>query len=85
MSREAVEPVQWQGRRWAVTGYGVEALDGRYRIPFRDIPEGEDGRPRWLDDLCRRYGTDRDDLAAALRVARRFRSAARAAKSIPEA
>ncbi|WP_336489559.1 hypothetical protein [Methylobacterium nigriterrae] len=66
MSHELTEPVHWQGRQWAVTGYGIEALDGMYHVPFSDIP---DGRPQWLDDLCRRYGTDRDDLAAALRVA----------------
>ncbi len=69
------EPVHWQGRQWAVTGYGIEALDGMYHVPFIDIPNAEDGRPAWLNDLCRRYGTDGDDLAAALRVARTLRPA----------
>ncbi len=73
MSHELTEPVHWQGRQWAVTGYGIEALDGMYHVPFSDIPAAEEGRPAWLDNLCRRYGTDRDDLAAALRVARAMR------------
>ncbi len=81
MSHELTEPVHWQGRQWAVTGYGIEALDGRYHVPFSDIPEAGDGRPPWLDDLCRRYGTDGNELAAALRVARTVRSKAKAAPS----
>lgn len=76
MSHELTEPVHWQGRQWAVTGYGIEALDGMYHVPFSDIPEPEAGRPEWLDDLWRRYGTDRDDLAAALLVARTVRPGA---------
>ncbi|CAO4139487.1 hypothetical protein [Methylorubrum aminovorans] len=81
MSHELTEPVYWQGRQWAVTGYGIEALDGMYHVPFADIPEAEDGRPGWLDDLRRRYGTDGDDLAAALRVARTVRAEAKASAS----
>ena len=73
MSHELTEPVHWQGRQWAVTGYGIEALDGMYHVPFFDIPDADADPPRWLNDLWRRYGTDRDDLAAALRVARTMR------------
>ena len=85
MSHGLTEPVHWQGRQWAVTGYGIEALDGMYHVPFTDIPEAEAGRPEWLDALCRRYGTDGDDLAAALRVARRIRAEAKAPSSTPAA
>lgn len=81
MSHELTEPVHWQGRQWAVTGYGIEALDGMYHVPFSDIPDAEDGRPAWLEALGRRYGTDRDDLAAALRVARAMHHGAAAAPS----
>ena len=70
MSHGLTEPVHWQGRQWAVTGYGIEALDGMYHVPFSDIPDADAAPPRWLEDLCHRYGTDRDDLTAALRVAR---------------
>ena len=81
MSHDLTDPVHWQGRQWAVTGYGIEALDGMYHVPFSDIPDAEAGRPEWLDDLWRRYGTDRDDLAAALRVARTVRPGAAPAPS----
>lgn len=73
MSHELTEPVHWQGRQWAVTGYGIEALDGMYHIPFSEIWNAGDGRLPWLDALCRRYGTDCDDLNAALKVARSLR------------
>jgi len=71
---DLTDPVHWQGRQWAVTGYGIEALDGLYHVPFSEIPDA--GRPDWLESLWHRYGTDRDDLAAALQVARSIRSAA---------
>ncbi|MDP4003350.1 hypothetical protein [Methylobacterium sp. NEAU K] len=77
MSHDLIEPVHWQGRQWAVTGYGIEALDGMYHIPFSEIPDGSEGRVSWLDDLWRRYGTDRDDLAAALKVARSIQAGLR--------
>jgi hypothetical protein len=69
MTHGLTEPVHWLGRQWAVTGYGIEALDGMYHVPFSDIPDAEAERPEWLDSLRRRYGTDRNDLDAALRVA----------------
>lgn len=70
MSHELTEPVHWQGRQWAVTGYGIKALDGTYYVPYCEIPDTDGVRPPWLDDLFRRYGTDKDDLAAALKVVR---------------
>lgn len=70
MSHELTEPVHWKGRQWAVTGYGIEALDGMYHVPPADIWPRSDGTLPWLDALCRRYGTDREDLTAALEVAR---------------
>lgn len=76
MSHELTEPVHWQGRQWAVTGYGIEALDGMYHVPFSDIPNDEAARPGWLNNLCQRYGTDSNDLAAALKVARSIQAAA---------
>ncbi|SFF04836.1 hypothetical protein SAMN02799627_05114 [Methylobacterium sp. 13MFTsu3.1M2] len=45
MSHGLTEPVRWEGRQWAVTGYGIEALDGMYHIPFSEIPDAEAGRP----------------------------------------
>jgi hypothetical protein len=70
MSLEIEEPVHWRGRRWAVTAYGIEALDGTYHVPAGDIwPEGAEP-PAWARDLRRRYGIDCEDLDAALKVAR---------------
>ncbi len=66
MNQELTEPVHWQGRQWAVTGYGIEALDGMYHVAYSDILGANGGRPEWLEGLWRRYGTDRNDLAAAL-------------------
>jgi hypothetical protein len=37
MSHGLTEPVHWRGRQWAVTGYGIEALDGMYHVPFSEI------------------------------------------------
>ena len=70
MSRELTEPVHWHGREWAVTGYGIEALDGMYHVRSSDIWCEGDALPPWMESLYRRYGTDRDDLNAALKVAR---------------
>ncbi|ACL57301.1 hypothetical protein [Methylobacterium nodulans] len=71
MSSSLTEPVYWQGRQWAVTGYGIEALDGMYHVPAAEIGSVDERPPQWLDDLWRRYGTDRNDLTAAVAVARR--------------
>lgn len=70
MSRDLAQPIHWQGRQWAVTAYGIEALDGMYHVPFAEISLSDDGPAPWLEALRRRYGTDRNDLDAALRVAR---------------
>ena len=70
MSHEFGEPVHWRGRQWAVTGFGIEALDGMYHVPAAEIWLEGSEPPRWVRDLRQRYGTDRDDLDAALKVAR---------------
>lgn len=76
MGHDLTEPVHWQGRQWAVTGYGIEALDGMYHVPFSEITDAPEGPPAWFDDLRRRYGTDRVDLDAALTMARSVRAKA---------
>jgi len=72
MSQDLAQPIHWQGRQWAVTAYGIEALDGIYHVPFSEISPADDGPAPSLEALRRRYGTDRNDLDAALRVARRI-------------
>lgn len=75
MGHELTEPVHWRGRQWAVTDYGIEALDGMYHVPTAEVWPSPDGTLPWLEALYRRYGTDRDDLNAALKVARTIWSA----------
>ena len=70
MIQDLALPIHWQGRQWAVTAYGIEALDGMYHVPFSEISPTDDGPAPWLEALRRRYGTDRNDLDAALKVAR---------------
>lgn len=82
MGHELTEPVHWRGRQWAVTGYGIEALDGMYHVSATAIWPGPDGTLPWLEALCRRYGTDRGDLDAALKVARTIWSAPDALSSL---
>ena len=85
MGHERTTPVQWQGRPWAVSRSGIEALGESYHVPFAGIPEAEDGRPRWLDDLLGRDGTDRDHPAAAGTAAGTMRPGADAAPLKPAA
>jgi hypothetical protein len=83
MSHDLTEPVHWEGRQWAVTGYGIEALDGMYHVPYSEIGDADERAMPWLEALCRRYGTNRDDLAAALKVARAIRPRAGGADPKP--
>jgi len=84
MSHGSDKPVQWRGRRRAVTSNGIAALKGLYHAPFADVPDAGAGRPDLLEVFCRRSGTDGDGLAAALTVACAIRYAANgAAASVP--
>lgn len=70
MAREIAEPVHWQVRRWAVTGYGIAAPDGTCHVPSGKIwPEAAEP-PACARDLRRRSGTDCRNLDAALKAAR---------------
>ena len=33
---DALPPLLWRGRQWAVTDYGIEALDGTYSLKASD-------------------------------------------------
>ncbi|WP_292505003.1 hypothetical protein [Methylobacterium sp.] len=70
MVHDLTDHVHWQGRQWAVTEFGIEALDGMYHVPSSEIWDDNGRPPGWLNSLHRRYGTDRDDLNAAVKVAR---------------
>jgi hypothetical protein len=73
MSRHPTQPVHRQGWQQVVTGHAIEALDGIYHVPFFEIRSAGNGPSPRLDALHRGYGTDREDLLAALKVTRTLR------------
>lgn len=42
MGQRLSKPIYWRGSQWAVTSYGIEALDGSYAIPKERLYEGEE-------------------------------------------
>jgi hypothetical protein len=64
------KPILWQGRQWAVTGYGVEARDGCYAIKRSDLWDN-DLRHGWIMHMTEKLWVDLADFTEALRVARR--------------
>ncbi len=67
MTCDLAEPVYWQGRQWAVTAYGIEALSGRYHIAWRDLQD-EPARMQILGQMQHHYWVHMDDLRNALVV-----------------
>ena len=61
---EPLSDVWWQGRQWLVTGYGIEARDGRYQIEAELLRE-----KYWLDHMREKGWVDMDDFATAWFVA----------------
>lgn len=62
-------PVIWQGRQWAVTGFGIEARDGKYPIEGKRVWEENHGHG-WIEHMAEKSWVDLDDFAEALRIAR---------------
>jgi hypothetical protein len=75
---EALHPIFWQGREWAVTAYGIERRDGSYPIEASRLCEGHegaavaaDGTPvpyTWIGHIGEK-GWDLADFATAFFVA----------------
>lgn len=65
------EPVFWRGREWAVTGYGIEKLDGRYAIKRSDIWEAH-GAWTIVNHMEEKGWVDMSDFKTALRIAKIF-------------
>ena len=75
---EPLHEIFWQGREWAVTGYGIERRDGRYAIEARRLREDhnggavdKDGTPvpyTWIGHIGEK-GWDLADFATAFFVA----------------
>jgi len=75
---EALHPIFWQGREWAVTAYGIERRDGNYPIEASRLCEGHDGAAMAADGTPVPYtwighigekGWDLADFATAFFVA----------------
>jgi hypothetical protein len=67
---DPLSPVIWQGRQWAATTFGLEARDGCYFIQADRLWENEE-QYGWVRHLASKTWVDLDDLAEAVRIARR--------------
>jgi hypothetical protein len=66
---ERLGKIWWRGAQWAVTGYGLERLDGRYAIPKERLLE--DPAHLWPLHMAskRRDVVDLDEFTTAWMVA----------------
>lgn len=70
---EALGKTWWQGKRWAVTKYGLETLDGYYAIKASRLNEcrpGSSHLPDWPMHMASKNWIDMDDFNTAFLVAR---------------
>lgn len=67
------EPIHWKGRQWAVTKFGLQALDGKYSIAARRLWEENDGWG-WEDQMSEKEWVDQQDFREGLRRAREVHS-----------
>ncbi len=65
---EALDPVWWRGRQWAVTRHGLECLNGAYEIAADRLDENI-SRHGWPAQLAAKIWTDYPDFATAWLVA----------------
>jgi hypothetical protein len=56
---QMLHPIKWRGRQWAVTEYGIEALDGSYAIKRDRLHERY-----WLAHMEEKFWVDAVDFAA---------------------
>jgi hypothetical protein len=67
---EPLAPIWWRGRQWAVTTYGIEALDGTYAVDACDLLRGISERDEWVcEHVARNTWVNVEDLATAWIVA----------------
>jgi len=64
---EDLDPIWWRGRQWAVTAFGIEALDGTYTIKADRL--AEDIGHAWPAHVCGKTWVDQDDFCTAWLVA----------------
>jgi hypothetical protein len=64
---EALNPIWWRGRQWAVTDYGIECLDGTYVIEANRLHHpGSPTNHNWPEQLCDKDWVDVDDTPLPL-------------------
>ena len=61
-------PIYWRGWQWAITAFGVEALDGTYPIKKQRLWENEG--QTWEDHMAEKEWVDRCDFNEAIAKAR---------------
>jgi hypothetical protein len=66
---EALHPIWWRARQWAVTAYGIEALDGSYAIEADRLAEDLDTDGSWLAHMGEKTWVDPEEFATAWLVA----------------
>ena len=70
VSGEPLHAILWRGRQWAVTAYGIEALDGGYAIKANRLREDfGSGFHEWPAHMSEKDWVDVDDFATAWMVA----------------
>jgi hypothetical protein len=65
---EPIGDILWRGRQWAVTDYGLEALDGSYPIAAERLHESHSGST-WIIQVGGKTWVDKADFATAFMVA----------------
>jgi hypothetical protein len=65
---EALSPIWWRGRQWAVTSMGIERLDGTYFIAEQRLAEAID-EYGWPEHVGQKAWVDIDDFCTAWLVA----------------
>jgi len=63
------QPIYWKGKQWAVTDFGIEALDGKYVIQKPRLWEDMD-KWGWEKQMSEKEWVDMADFKEALSIAR---------------
>ena len=64
---EKLDPIRWRAKQWAVTDYGIEALDGTYYVEAHRLLE-QPAYP-WPKHMAAKDWVDPDEFTTAWLVA----------------
>ncbi len=65
---DPLDPILWRGRQWAVTEFGIEALNGQYYIAKERLTENIKAHS-WLQYIAEKPWVDIHDFTTAWLVA----------------